>query len=393
MHHVFLSYSRHDSPAVDLLERELSTRGVPTWVDRTNLPFSVRWMDEISDAIMESALFAVIDSAHWQSSAPCSAELSAADSFQVPTVEIDAGWPVESQVDVILGALAATAASRRGATELSVRSRDWQRAGRPRNMLVSSRVRNRLTKAFAPEAAESQVARSFLRASRRRTVRRAAIGVFLAFVAIVAVAAVQVFRGLPSMVDEDNEQLFERLEEINVARRNPNDTVYDDLQQAADSGSTESAFVSDLIEPALRTPVPDQLIEFAGPTHAFLTDQIGHELAVELADGTRATAEVPPDAEDLADVVGPTGLDQITASFTDDEVVVMRDGALARRFTVPGIVRAVSVAPHTAEIAIAAGDRIFIGNIETGQVVVRLAGAPAELTDVAWSAGGRRVWA
>lgn len=55
--HVFLSYVRENTAAIDRLARELEARGVPVWLDRERLLPGQRWRDVIRSAIRAGDLF------------------------------------------------------------------------------------------------------------------------------------------------------------------------------------------------------------------------------------------------------------------------------------------------------------------------------------------------
>lgn len=62
MYHIFLSYSRIDSDWVDRLHAELESRGFEAWLDRRDLPLNLPWLNQISDAVEECALFVFCES-------------------------------------------------------------------------------------------------------------------------------------------------------------------------------------------------------------------------------------------------------------------------------------------------------------------------------------------
>src|SRR3954454_8311975 len=57
MHHVFVSYSRRDAEWVNHLVRWLEQAGVGVWLDQRDIPVTLPWLEEVSDAILEADLF------------------------------------------------------------------------------------------------------------------------------------------------------------------------------------------------------------------------------------------------------------------------------------------------------------------------------------------------
>lgn len=57
MRHVFISYVREDSAAVDEIYEELTARGIKVWLDRTSISPGDRWEDAIRNAIREGTYF------------------------------------------------------------------------------------------------------------------------------------------------------------------------------------------------------------------------------------------------------------------------------------------------------------------------------------------------
>jgi TIR domain len=55
--HVFVSYVREDTVAVDRLACALTARGIEVWLDREKLPLGTRWRDAIRNAIRTGDLF------------------------------------------------------------------------------------------------------------------------------------------------------------------------------------------------------------------------------------------------------------------------------------------------------------------------------------------------
>ena len=57
MPHVFISYVRENSDAIDRLANELKIRGVTVWLDRNDIEPGARWRDAIKNAIRSGKFF------------------------------------------------------------------------------------------------------------------------------------------------------------------------------------------------------------------------------------------------------------------------------------------------------------------------------------------------
>lgn len=70
--HVFVSYARRDQDFVDRLVDTLERRGETVWIDREDIPASLKWMDRIRSAIVDAraCLFVIsrhaVDSEVWK---------------------------------------------------------------------------------------------------------------------------------------------------------------------------------------------------------------------------------------------------------------------------------------------------------------------------------------
>jgi hypothetical protein len=78
----------------------------------------------------------------------------------------------------------------------------------------------------------------------------------------------------------------------------------------------------------------------------------------------------------------------------DGEVVVVRQRVvLHRKVQVPGARRIFAVSPDGRWLAVGENTAVSVIDIEAGTVRRRMVGAPGTVSDLAWSADGRRVWA
>ena len=75
---VFISYSRQDSDFADKLTKSLEEKGVPVWVDRSEIKGGSDWRKDISDAIHDCSAFLLILSSRSTVSSNVDDELSLA---------------------------------------------------------------------------------------------------------------------------------------------------------------------------------------------------------------------------------------------------------------------------------------------------------------------------
>lgn len=85
---VFISYSRTDSAFADRLIKNLSERGVESWVDRENIEGGQMWRSAISQAIAGCDVFLVVLSPNCVQSKNVVKELSLAESHDRPILPI-----------------------------------------------------------------------------------------------------------------------------------------------------------------------------------------------------------------------------------------------------------------------------------------------------------------
>ena len=62
--HVFVSYARRDQDFVDRLVDTLERRGETVWIDREDIPASLKWMDRIRSAIVDARACLFVISRH-----------------------------------------------------------------------------------------------------------------------------------------------------------------------------------------------------------------------------------------------------------------------------------------------------------------------------------------
>lgn len=88
MSKVFISYSRQDSDFADQLTRSLEEKGVPVWVDRSEIKGGSDWRKDISDAIRDCRAFLLVLSSRSTVSSNVDDELCLATEKERPIFPI-----------------------------------------------------------------------------------------------------------------------------------------------------------------------------------------------------------------------------------------------------------------------------------------------------------------
>lgn len=397
MHHVFLSYAREDNAFVGAVAEVLKAQGVPVWIDTSDLPLSLPWLDLIRDAIQESALVVRFESAARRASKACAAEDETARSLDRPICSVLVDDDLDATVRRILDSLP-THPRDRAVVELTVRARDWDRAGRPARQLVGRRARRKLASGRQADQ-DSVVERSFLRACRRRSRRRTqflALGVVLT---AVAALTVRVFFGAQAQLAEQNRKLVEGLHETNVAMQQLGIDQYQDLQDAAELGSNESAMHALRLVSTLARPTPDDAFSVGAAPVGFATQPVGPAVQVHDQSGgwwTRDAADVDRrEGEPLSSpaIEAPAVVPGVMVDIGAGVVTVERSGVLYRRVHVPRATAAAALSTDGRWLAVGTVTGVAVVDVESGRVRMVSIGAPAPVTAVTWTEDGDRIWA
>ncbi len=404
MHHVFVSYSRRDQEWVDRLVADLSHRDVDFWLDRRDIPFSVPWLEEVQDAIEESDLFLFCESSDSLRSGPCQAEQSIAENCRKPRHTVRVGGDAGLAADAVLNASRRASDREWTRTELRVRSRDWDRGGRSGRALVGYRVQRHLRSGLDTATAGSQIAQAFLAASRRRTVRRRVLALTIWAVVSAAVVSGVLTQADLSVWNRENASQADAYtlsaDGLALVRQDP----YAGLRLASTLGdSEESAVHSLVIAAALAGPVPDDAFTLGTPGLRFASKPVTSQVRVLAKNGTlwaraadavdvRTAQQLPAQAGLPASEPDVPGAPEVRWTQGSAELSVFRGGVLWRRLVVDGPVSNVALSPDENRLAVAVGTAVDLVDLDRGTVRSQLRGAPAPLTDLAWTADGARVW-
>ena len=401
MHHIFVSYSRADTAWVQGLVARLKLRGHEVWLDQADIPVTVVWMREVRDAIEESALFLRCDSATFRASSSCSAEVSLALQTFKPQFLVTVGDDLDSSAAKVDQTVRAISPARAQRTELRVLARDWDRADRPRNRLMSGLRTRRFARTLDQPPPPSEVEHSFLRASRTRARRRSVIGSVTVLITIVALLATFVFQAAQKKINAENSQeavaYSTERDGLSAVVQDP----YSGLALAAHDGRSEAATNADVVSQALAAATPDNAFAVANArrfvvrpvgARVIVADAHGHQWQrPATATGTQAAIRMrPPVPLSAAPVPG-----RLTASAQADSgfVVVRKSGRLWRKILFDGPVRALAFSPDSRFLAAAIGEQVEVTDLSTGLIRQHMRGATGPLLDIAWSADARHIWA
>jgi TIR domain len=404
VHHVFISYSRNDRAWVEELVGLLRGRGVTVWIDQSDIPVSLPWFQEVSDAIDAARVFLVCDSPRWRASSNCRAEHEIAERAGKQVLTLGVGEAAGSAAAEVTFAVQRQDRATQQRVELLVLARDWDRAGRPRGALVSRRSARHLARSAAA-APIGPTERAFLRASRARSRRRAGIafGVGTALVAcVVGWAVLSAVRWYVTRTSAAQALAFAR---INALFEQQKHDPVRALAAATTLGDNESAGNADYVTAAFAERVPDDAFAVDGTPARFASTPIGPEVVVTDAAGRAwqraAGARSVRVAAARAGVGTPRATRPATradglvarANTTSGTVRVWRHGRLWRRIVFGRVVTALSVSPNGRELAVVNGNAVVVADLALGIAKTELRGRGESFRDVAWSADGDRVWA
>ncbi|MEJ2858048.1 MULTISPECIES: toll/interleukin-1 receptor domain-containing protein [unclassified Saccharothrix] len=393
MHHVFISYSRRDEDWVLGLRAVLVERGVRTWLDKRDIPVSAPWLDEVTEAIKDAALFLVCHSPYWTASQPCAAEAAVASEVGIQQVVVAVGGRRRDAADNVITALRTVPPVSYPLRELDAQARGWQAAGRPARLLASKQQQVRSAR-FADAA--SPLGRAFLAASARRHTRRKTAVFTGVLITVVAVLFGMLLVAARSALDWNNEQqvgVYRRVVEAKVEiARDP----YRGLRTASRLGDNESGIQADLLQGVLSTPVPDDAFDVPAAATGFATTPIGSDVLVKDVNQRTWSRAASAGEKRTADP-GPEGTGRApspyTASFDGHVVTVWSRGQIHRKVHVPDARSVFAVSPDARWLAISSGSAVSVVDVEAGAVRRKMIGAPTEIGDLAWSADGNRIWA
>jgi hypothetical protein len=414
VHHVFVSYSRSDGGWVHGLARRLEQQHLDVWVDQRDIPVTVPWLTEVRDAIEEAALFLRCDSPAFGVSASCGAEVGFAEQAAKPQFAVQVGTDLDGCAASIRRTLAEISPVRARRTELRVLARDWDRAGRPRNLLVARGHRRRLASGLALSPPSTEAEEGFLRASTIRTRVRALITAVVVTLTATSLLSIGALRAAQDLINHDNSQLANASGQVQSGLGLIAQDPYSGLQLAAADGGDENAWHADVVTQALAEPTPDDAFVIPGArwfaatpvgAEVFLTDAAGREWrhpsaasqALQQAT-TVPAAGVPAPATAAAPTGGEaagSGTGGLTASGNPHSgmVQVFRQGRLWRTIDFDVVAGALAFSPDGRFLAATGGRQVEVADLASAQVRIQLRGATGPLLDVAWSADGTHVWA
>lgn len=202
MGYVFVSYSRKESAAADLIIDWLERSGIAVWRDTASMPAGVSWKRQVADAIRGADLVVMCVSTLWNGSKACRDEEDWARYYHRPQarVPVDAArFDLTRAAAVIGAAWAAVSPTDRLAAELETAAGDWANHGSRSRDLARGRALRSYRRVFGtrgdridgsrdnrPAHPLTPVAVRYLRQSARH---RAIIRVFAVLATVALVCA------------------------------------------------------------------------------------------------------------------------------------------------------------------------------------------------------------
>lgn len=369
MHHVFISYSRRDFPQVRPLVDQLRDQGCEVWLDQTDIPVSVPWLDEIEEAIRGAIVVCICDSAHWRSSENCAIEDQLATDHGKAIVR----WNLvdedhRSAAHRIVGTRAERDPADYLACDLLTSSFRWSKYGKTAAGLATGRRLKALVKlGRLGRTTLDRAAREYLQASMRRRRRRRTFTIAGSLLTAITLLTIQVATGTQREV----ERRFQASTAQVAAGVNGDlaleHNVYFGMAQAVDStGALPEKFASrQLLGQALAEVVPIRAKR--GPAPA-----------------VRSTTSISAISA-YTRHVATAGATRPTVTITDHR------GRLVRRLATVGTITALAWSSSGRYLAVACGDGATVYDTGNAAVVWRLRGVPGAVVQLAWSDRDRHV--
>jgi hypothetical protein len=401
VHHVFVSYSRTDAAWVSELTRRVEAAEHTIWLDQRDIPMTLPWFEQIGDAIVAADLFLICDSPASRESANCGTEAELALEASKQGLSVTVGDDPGVAAAAIDRALRELTPQRHVHTELSVAARDWDKGGRRRGALVSSRTRRRLVAGVGPDISLNATERAFLKASKRRSRRRTAISVGVGLTIVVATLVTVIIEAALTKSNQEKDMQAAAYLHTSEALERMGGDPYIGLDQAAVLGRWEGATEANVLEEALSPVVPDDGFRVPSAARRFAISEVGSSVVVAATSGGQWQRAA--DARDVRSA-RPTKTMVNTDSIPDRHglevrridrsgaVAVLHDGTLMRRITFSGQPQVLRFSPDGRELAAAVGDLIEIADLRLGTVRTTAAGARGPIRDLAWSHDGARLW-
>lgn len=200
----FISYAREDEDFAVALVQSLEQHDWDAWIDNSDIPPSVPWMNEIQRAIDETMLVVEIASPDWIASEACQIEHELAENARVPTVRL---LPDITCLDLAVENIIATyrdlPLERAIEVEATRSAAIWSAAGRKSALLVRGRPLATLRTALAKNPDRfSATAVAFLRASRQAAIRRRLLGFAVALIVPSLILSMWMTKSTVSAVNE-----------------------------------------------------------------------------------------------------------------------------------------------------------------------------------------------
>lgn len=286
MGYVFVSYSRRQSAAVDVLIDWMERNGIAVWKDTASMPAGVAWRRQVTEAIRGADLVVMCVSRLWYGSRACRDEEDQAVHYHRPQVRVpvDPGrFDPARAVAAIQAAWAAITPEDRLAGELETAAGDWAIRGEHSRDLARGHALRAYRKAFG---VRRHGGRGGTDASRRITpvavryldqsIRRGVILRVLAVLAVLAIVCAGVsgvtFVTRMRQINEANAQANEESRRWNALRdaldESPYKAMETALAQPHDAATMRGAMYVATMRMVLAAHVPDDQGDVTDPRFA-----------------------------------------------------------------------------------------------------------------------------
>ena len=389
---VFISYSRRDAEYVQLLARDLEARGKRVWVDVEGIRDAEVFPTALRRAIEGSDAFVFVISPDSVRSGFCEQEVAHASDLNKRIVPLalrevaDAEIPdpirfrnwirvgkdgeSEGSVDRLVAALEADLEWEHQHTRLTIKSLDWDQAGRDRSFLLRGSElaagEEWLAAGADKDPGPTALERAYLLAGRSAVARRQRILV-VASLATAAVSIALLVFALISRRQAVSEQVGARAQALAAESQaqlsnDPEISVLLAIRAVHERATAQTMFA---LRSALdASPLVRTLPGVSGPGSCSLNNG----LAVAYS----------PDGHQIAE----------SACNGWVQLIDPASGRLLRRVRVAASAPAVTYAPGGRLLAVGTGAGVVLMNPATGVVRARLRGGPAT-NSVAFSRDGR----
>lgn len=357
---IFVSYSRLDQSEVLPFVARLRDVGLTVWLDQSDIPASVPWREEITQAIRSAAVFVVADSPHWRASTSCKEEHVVATGLSKTRVFVETtSMGSDESVQRVVQAREGLSDDDLLRARLLGDSFRWKLSGQTDAGIPTGRMLRALARVGGDTRdtdAQAYVRRG-LTLRRRRRIRNSVV----VAVSVCLWVAWRTADRLDEAVDQRAADRSERIAPLN----NVTDA------SAADGylGLNEAVTVAE--DPRYSTWVRRQVLSIA----------LENPLPVEVDNPQGAVPQLAPPLLDGTSVVGSEG----TVRYLGAGHGVVVEGTPRLSLPTSGEVTSIAWSPDGSLLAVADGSGIAVSARATGARVTTLRGLDGTVAETVWT--------